>query len=71
MDPTRSYTLAEAYPLEQARCRELLVAYKEIGPAGIFGYAMISEVLRRADEAAAKQDTVEMLRCYEAMQGCE
>ena len=69
--PTESKSLGELYPIEQARCRELLTEYKAIGPAGIFGYAMISEVLRRADAAAISGDTVEMLRCYEAMKGCE
>lgn len=68
---TRSLSLAEAYPKEQERCRELLSAYKEIGPVGAFGHAMISDVLRRAEIAAAEQDVVAMIRLYEEMKECQ
>lgn len=64
-------TLADAYPQEQARLRELLDAYREIGPAGAFGHAAISDVLRRADEAAAQQDVVAMLRVFQEMKECQ
>lgn len=69
--PTESRSLGELYPVEQARCRELLTAYKAIGPAGQFGHLMISQVLERADRAAISGDVVAMLRCYEEMKGCE
>ena len=68
---THSRSLADLYPEEQQRCRELLEAYKEIGPAGAFGHAAISAVMREADEAAVAGDTVRMLRAYEAMRGCK
>jgi len=64
-------TLGDAYPQEQERCRELLAAYKEIGPAGAFGHAMISDVLRRADRAAMEQDLVAMIRIYQEMKECQ
>lgn len=64
-------SLGELYPLEQARCRELLEAYKAIGPAGQFGHYMISETLKRADEAAISGDLTAMIRCYEQMKLCE
>ena len=64
-------TLADEYPKEQARCRELLDGYKEIGPAGTFGHAAISAVLKEADEAAVSGDVTRMIRAYEAMKGCE
>jgi len=64
-------TLAEKYPIEQARCRELLRQYQEIGPMGRFGYAMIEAVLKRADEAVMSGDIVAMLHSYTEMQGCE
>lgn len=64
-------TLAEAYPREQARVREVLGYYKEIGPAGTFGAAMIENVLQRADQAAAEQDLAAMLRSYREMQEIE
>jgi hypothetical protein len=64
-------TLADDYPREQARCRELLEDYKEIGPAGAFGHAAISAVLAQADAAAVSGDLVAMVRAYDAMKRCE
>lgn len=63
-------SLGEAFPIEQARVRELLGLYKSI-PTGAFGAAMIEAVLRRADAAAASGDLVAMIRSYEEMKGCE
>lgn len=63
-------TLADEFPKEQERCRQLLEQYKEIGPVGAFGHMMISDVLRRADQAAMSGDVVAMLRLYEEMKGC-
>lgn len=60
-------TLGEQFPKEQARCREVLEMYREIGPAGTFGAAMIEATLREADEAAMSGDLVRMIRAYEAM----
>jgi len=54
-------TLAEAFPKEQARVREVLGYYKEIGPAGMFGAYMIEDVLRKADEAAISGSLVDMI----------
>ena len=59
--------LAEALPLEQARVREVLGHYKEIGPAGMFGAAFIEQDLRRADEAVMSGDVIAMLQAYEAL----
>ena len=64
-------TLGDTYPQEQARCRELLAQYRAIGPNGFFGYAIISDLLQRADRAAIAQDLPAMLRCYEEMKACE
>lgn len=63
--------LAEAYPKEQARLRELIEQYRAIGPAGTFGLAVIQDVLTRSEKAAAEQDTVTMIRCYQEMQECK
>ena len=60
-------TLGEEYPKEQARVREILGQYKEIGPAGAFGVAMIEDTLRRADEAVAAGDVVAMLCLFQEM----
>lgn len=71
-DASRSPTsLGEAFPLEQARVRQILGYYKEIGPAGAFGAAMIEDVLRRADRAAIEQDLPAMIRIYQEMQGIQ
>lgn len=64
-------TLADEYPKEQERLRELIQQYKEIGPAGAFGLAAISDVLRRADIASASQNTVAMIRCFQEMKSCK
>ncbi len=63
--------LAEAFVEEQARVRELLTAYKSIGPAGSFGAAMLEMRLRKADQAAVSGDVVKMLSSYEELKGCE
>lgn len=61
-------SLGEAYPKEQARCRTVLGYYKEVGPPGAFGAAMIEDVLRRADKAAIEGDVVAMIGLYKEMQ---
>lgn len=63
-------TVGDDFPKEQARVRELLGLYKEIGPSGVFGAAMIEQVLRRADAAAISGDVVAILRSYEELKGC-
>lgn len=60
-------TLGEDYPNEQARVREVLGYYKELGPVGQFGAIVIEDVLRRADKAAIEQDLPAMIRLYQEM----
>lgn len=62
-------TLAEALPIEMARVREVLGHYREIGPAGMFGAAMIEQDLRAADRAVMSGDVVAMLRSLKTLQG--
>ena len=64
-------TLADALPREQARCRELLQIYKDLGPVGAFGHAAIEGALKRADKAAAEGDVAAMIRSLEELGGCE
>lgn len=64
-------SLGEAFPEEQARVRTVLGHYKEIGPAGAFGAAMIEDVLRRADKAAIEQDLPAMIRIYQELKDIE
>lgn len=63
-------SVGEAFPDEQARVRELLALYKTI-PTGMFGAAMIEQILRRADEAAISGDIVAIIRSYEELKGCK
>ena len=65
------YQLAEALPLEMARCRELSQEYAAIGPSGMFGKANIDAALAAAEKAACSQDTVEMLAAYQKLKDCE
>ncbi len=57
-------TLGDALPKEQARVREILGHYKEIGPAGMFGAAMIEASLRKADAAVMSGDLLAMIDAY-------
>ena len=63
-------SLGQAFPKEQARCRELLVYYREIGPAAQFGLLMIEAVLKRADQAAISGDLIAMLQSFQELKGC-
>jgi len=60
-------SLGEEYPKEQARVREVLGVYKEIGPAGAFGAMNIEQTLREADEAALSGDLPRMIAAFEEM----
>jgi hypothetical protein len=64
-------SLGEDFPIEQARCRELLSVYRDLGPVGAFGATMIDQVLKQADEAAISGDVVQMIYAYKAMKDCE
>ena len=60
--------LAEAFPIEQARCRALLKEYLRIGPAGAFGVNVIEQTLAEAERAVAAQDTIAMIAAFKRMQ---
>lgn len=65
-------SLGEAYPVEQARCRELLQVYRDLpNGVGMFGAVTIEDVLRRADVAASSGDVVAMLRSWGEMKECK
>ncbi|HWV44910.1 MAG TPA: hypothetical protein VN039_02605 [Nitrospira sp.] len=68
---SESMSLAEAFPLEQARVRVVLGHYKEIGPAGMFGAAFIEQDLREADAAVASGDVIRMMRSYAKLKDIE
>lgn len=62
-------TIADALPAEMARVRKVLGHYHEIGPAGMFGAAMIEQDLRAADRAVMSGDVVAMIRALEVLRG--
>lgn len=62
-------SLGTALPKEMARVREVLGHYREVGPAGAFGAAMIEMDLRAADQAVMSGDVVAMIRAYETLKG--
>jgi hypothetical protein len=64
-------TLADEYPKAQARLRELIHQYRDLGPAGAFGVMMLDDLQTRAAEAAAAGDVVAMLRLYAEMGECK
>lgn len=66
---TAHANLAEAFVAEQARCRELLAAYRSLpNNAGAIGAMFIDQMLRRADRAVMEGDVVAMLHLYQEMQ---
>lgn len=64
-------TLGDALPKEMARVREVLGHYKEIGPVGMFGAAMIEQDLRAADAAVMSGDVVAMIHALENLRGID
>ena len=60
-------SLGEALPKEQARVREILGHYKEIGPAGNFGVIMIEQSLRKADQAVVSGDVIAMIKVFKEL----
>ncbi len=62
-----STSVGEDFPKQQERVRTILGYYREIGPAGAFGAAMIEQTLRRAEEAMASGDVVKILAAYQEM----
>jgi hypothetical protein len=61
-------TLGDALPKEQARVREVLGHYKEIGQAGMFGATMIEQSLQKADKAIMSGDITAMMVAYKELQ---
>lgn len=61
---TETTSLAEALPKEIQRCQEVLGWYKEIGPAGAFGHAMITASIAAAHKAMMEGDVVAMIKAY-------
>ncbi len=63
--------LMEGLLREMNRCRELIMAYESIGPAGAFGRAMIKQDIANAEKAIGSGDVVAMVGAFKALQACE
>ena len=64
-------TLGVELPEEQARVRQLLIQYHEIGPNGAFGAMMIEQALAEADRAAVSGNVQKMLQALHKLQKLE
>ncbi len=67
----QTQTLADAFPREQQRVRDLLKIYLDLGPVGTFGATMIDQALARSEQAAMSGDITAVLRSYEELKGCQ
>lgn len=64
-------SLGEALPKEQARVREVLGHYKELGAPGAFGAMMIEMSLANADRAIMSGNLPDMIRAYQDLKQIE
>lgn len=63
--------LVEGIQRECNRVRELIPLYKEIGPAGAFGAAMLKAAIREGEASIASGDVVRMLGAFRSLEGCK
>lgn len=63
--------LIEGIQTQCERVREILPYYEEIGPAGMFGVAMLKAAIKEGEAAIASGDVVRMLAAYKDLEGCE
>ena len=63
--------LPEGIVAELRRCRELIEVYKELGPTGVFGKAVIEASITEGEDALASGDVVRMLAAYKDLKGRE
>ena len=64
-------TVGDDFPVQQARVRDLLADYVELGPVGAFGAMALRAVLDRADLAAMSGDIGWMLRSLRELKDCQ
>ena len=68
---TNIRTLGDELPKQQARVRELLIAYREIGSGGVIAADFLERVLNKAAKAILSGDVAEMIVSYNELKGCE
>jgi len=57
--------LIEGLQQEMNRCRDLIKAYEEIGPAGALGKLVIENSIKNGEAAIASGDVVAMVAAYQ------
>lgn len=62
-------SVGEEILVELKRNRELLDAYKEIGPVGTFRHMMITKDIEDAERALAENDVIKIIQSYEKLKG--
>lgn len=62
--------IIEGIQEETKRCRELIKIYGTI-QTGAFGAMMISQDIKRGEQAIASGDVVEMIVAYKALEACK
>ena len=63
-------SLGEEFPKELSRVRQLVAEYRSLPDgAGYLGASIMELALKRADQASASGDVVEMIRSYEELKG--
>ena len=63
--------LIEGLQAEANRRREILPQYEAIGASGMFGATMLRQEIKKAEEAIAGGDVVEMVRLYKELSEME
>jgi hypothetical protein len=65
-------SLAEEYPIELQRVRDLIPIYESLpNKVGAFGAASHKLTISRAEKALAEGDTVAMIRAFAEMKGAK
>jgi hypothetical protein len=67
----KTKNLAEGLAEQIKRNQDLLEMYKEIGPAGVFGYTLIKQDVNEALDAQASGDVIRILQAYKKLEGNE
>lgn len=64
-------SVGSEWPKVRANLAVLIERYRELGPAGSFGLAVLEDLARRADDAWDKQDLKELLPLFDEMRRAE
>lgn len=63
--------LIEGIQSECNRVREIIPLYESIGPAGMFGAAMLKQAVREGEAAIASGDVIRCIAAYKSLKDCK